>query len=420
MNRYFRLLEGYHPPSRIVDHLGVQLDFAGQLTLVGEDEPSVQRLTQQYANDHLKWSNLLLERMMERAETDFYRGLARVIATSVYVIQRESVKPMTRRIYLMSVSFFLVCFGAQSSMAQDESPAASRSFEFHYGAMIEDAPVGVEVKVWIPIAESNNEQDVELKRLSVPGPIAFHRDATYQNRLAFFQYKASTEPVSFFVDYNVDRRESGLNSAARELTATERELFLRPNSLVPISGTPLRLLDKKTISSEPLAAGKFLYSLVEQHMNYDKSQPGYGKGDVVWACDSRTGNCTDFHSVFISLARSRSIPARFEIGFPIGPGDRDVVRGYHCWAWFYAEGSGWLPVDISEADKQPELKEYYFGHLSPDRVAFSTGRDIELIPESHANSLNYFVYPHVEVDGEVWPQEKIKLDFSYQNLDAQN
>ncbi len=330
------------------------------------------------------------------------------------------MNPMMSKICLTAALFFPVLLGIQneSAKAQEKTATQLRAFDFHYGATIEDVPEGVEVKVWIPIAESSQQQAVEIRRISAPGPIAFHRDATYGNRLAFFRYEASPEPLSFSVDYDVDRREAVLNGAERVLSASERELFLRPNSLVPISGAPLRLLDKKAISSDSLAAGKSLYSLVEQHMQYDKSKPGYGKGDAVWACDSRTGNCTDFHSLFISLARSQAIPAKFEIGFPIGQADQDVVKGYHCWAWFYVEGRGWLPVDISEADKQPELKEYYFGHLSPDRVAFSTGRDVELVPESQAGPLNFFIYPHVEVDGEVWPQEKLKLDFSYQNRDT--
>ena len=151
-------------------------------------------------------------------------------------------------------------------------------------------------------------------------------------------------------------------------------------------------------------------------MKYDKSQPGYGNGDAVWACDSKTGNCTDFHSLFISLARSSSIPARFEIGFPL-PNDKTAgtIGGYHCWAWFHADGKGWTPVDISEADKHPELKDYYFGKLSADRVSFSIGRDIVLVPKSDAKPLNYFVYPHVEVDGKPWPKEKIKMSFSFKD-----
>ena len=54
-------------------------------------------------------------------------------------------------------------------------------------------------------------------------------------------------------------------------------------------------------------------------MKYSKEGKGWGQGDSVWACDSKFGNCTDFHSLFISLARGNKIPAKFEMGFPIPP-----------------------------------------------------------------------------------------------------
>jgi len=52
-------------------------------------------------------------------------------------------------------------------------------------------------------------------------------------------------------------------------------------------------------------------------MRYDKSGIGWGRGDAVYACDAKTGNCSDFHSYFIALARSIGIPARFAIGATI-------------------------------------------------------------------------------------------------------
>ena len=61
------------------------------------------------------------------------------------------------------------------------------------------------------------------------------------------------------------------------------------------------------------------------------------------------------------------------------------------------------------------MKEYYFGNLTENRVTFTTGRDIDLVPQQSAPSLNYFVYPHIEVAGKLWPREKIKLKFTYQD-----
>ena len=122
-----------------------------------------------------------------------------------------------------------------------------------------------------------------------------------------------------------------------------------------------------------------IYEYVVGVMSYDKSGKGWGRGDALYACDVRRGNCTDFHSLFMALARSRGIPARFTIGFPIGKPKFGQVPGYHCWAEFYA-GSEWVPIDASEAWKNPARHDYYFGHLDAARVAFTMGRDLELTP----------------------------------------
>ena len=91
------------------------------------------------------------------------------------------------------------------------------------------------------------------------------------------------------------------------------------------------------------------------------------------------------------------------------------MGGYHCWAKFHTEDRGWVPVDISEADKDPSKKDYFFGKLNENRIMFTTGRDIDLSPKQDGKPLNYFVYPYVEVDGKPYPKEKIKLAFRYKD-----
>jgi hypothetical protein len=100
-----------------------------------------------------------------------------------------------------------------------------------------------------------------------------------------------------------------------------------------------------------------------------KTGEGWGHGHTLWACDSRHGNCTDFHSVFISMARAEKIPARFQIGFPL-PADKHSaeIPGYHRWAEFYLDSTGWVPIDISEAWKHPEKHDYFFGAHDVNRV----------------------------------------------------
>ena len=321
-----------------------------------------------------------------------------------------------------------VCLAAWASpglarSVTEEAPAEAapsgeqRRTAFRYAGAIRDLPPNSRVRVWLPVASDSNHQTIDSLDWDIAADSGLGKESRYGNWMLYFELQPAEQmDFPFEVNYVVTRRELRSLDQPRpaELSNRSRARFLKPNRLVPIAGAPVELLEGMELPEEPLDLGRALYNRVEQHMTYGKSQPGYGQGDVAWACESRTGNCTDFHSLFISLARSQGLPARFEIGFPL-PADKTTgkVGGYHCWCSFFVPRYGWVPVDISEADKHPEMKPYYFGNLTPHRITFSTGRDLELEPAQQGPPLNYFVYPYVEVDGQSWPAEKIDLKFEF-------
>ena len=90
------------------------------------------------------------------------------------------------------------------------------------------------------------------------------------------------------------------------------------------------------------------------------------------------------------------------------------IAGYHCWAEFYANGIGWIPIDASEAAKNPSMREYFFGAHDENRVEFSRGRDLELAPRQAADPLNYFVYPYAETDGK--PVDDLDRTFTWKDF----
>lgn len=293
-----------------------------------------------------------------------------------------------------------------------------RTFRLDYGATLTGLPIGANVRVWLPLPTTNDHQEVRPLSGTLPAEPTITQDATYGNKILYFETTGpASREITFSAPFQVERREvHGLNQghSKAELSAEERALFLTAHQKVPLTGKPTTLLEMLRLPSDPLELARVLYHRVDDHVRYDKSKPGYGNGDVLWVCDSRFGNCTDFHSLFISLARSQAMPARFEIGFPLSPErGRGSISGYHCWAFFFIDGRGWTPVDISEADKHPKMKDYYFGNLTENRVTFSVGRDITLVPKQDAGPLNFFVYPYVEVDGKPLPKAQIQLNVSY-------
>ena len=61
-------------------------------------------------------------------------------------------------------------------------------------------------------------------------------------------------------------------------------------------------------------------------------------------------------------------------------------------------------------------KDYFFGNLTEDRITFSTGRDVNLVPKQAGKPLNFFIYPYAEVMGKEVPQEKIVKKFAFEDL----
>jgi len=297
-----------------------------------------------------------------------------------------------------------------------------RHFNFHYAFTVKNVSPGERVRVWIPLAHSDAFQNVKVASKGGDLPLKQVHQPEYGNEVLYAETsKADKGEYKFSVDYDVVRREHVVLVNGRPVTHAPSvkmprvalARFLEPDRLVPVTGLPAQLAAQETRgATTQLEKAKDIYEYVFRTMKYDKSGTGWGRGDTLWACDSKHGNCTDFHSVFISMARAEKIPARFQIGFPI-PADKHSaeIPGYHCWAEFYLDSAGWVPVDISEAWKHPEKHDYFFGAHDVNRVQFTEGRDLKLAPPQEGPPLNYFVYPYVEIGGKEYPNVSIAFSF---------
>jgi len=304
---------------------------------------------------------------------------------------------------------------------------SDRTFTFRYTARIAAPPAGQPLDLFLPLPPQNEAQ--EIVALKVEGPIK-GLEATeprFGNRYWHGHLDSSDgTPIEMAVVATVKRKtvkgplgEPGPD----EYTAEEKarlQKFLAPDEKVPLKGGPIDKIDAELTAklgakaADPAVAARAIYDYVVDHMEYKKVGTGWGNGDTFWACSAKYGNCTDFHALFLSLARRRGIPARFEMGFPLPLEMKDgKIPGYHCWVEFWLPGRGWVPVDASEAWKHPEQRELLFGGQPPDRVQLSEGRDLNL-SGMHGPPLNYFIYPHLEVAGE--PSKLVAWELTFHEL----
>ena len=265
-------------------------------------------------------------------------------------------------------------------------------FEFRYEVTL--PKMKESAQLWLPVAQTDRFQTIELLAVNAPVEHKKIEEKKYGNRILYMEFapKHSGEKVELV--YNVERQEK--NPYEEDSSPAQ---YLDPSLLMPV-GDRFQILADSIIGNNykdgTIMQARALYDYVTDNVKYIKAGK-YGTGDAVYACDAKSGNCTEFHSLFISLARSAGIPSRFAVGASI-PSERDEggIDGYHCWAEFYAEGK-WWPVDISEANKYSALATYYFGRHPANRIEFSRGRDLIIEPGPKSGPINFLAYPVMEI-----------------------
>jgi transglutaminase-like putative cysteine protease len=306
-----------------------------------------------------------------------------------------------------------------------------------------------DVRIWFPLPRPGAEQDVADLKIDAPAGWRETKDAL-GNRYVFAQVQAPQGKVAVATAFTVTRREYNADvdpKKTRPLTDTERQqhaAHLRADKHVVIDDE-IRALAAQIVGNEdnPVRVARKLYDWTLANVEYWVKDPSKWKaspvGSTEYCLKNRTGNCTDFHSLWTSLARASGLPTRMEYGSLFKPAldgaDRDA--SYHCWPEFWAPNLGWIPHDVAIADifvapialnadntekvtlttasgysgPSPQWVDYYFGNLDARRVTWSMGRDLMLEPPQQAGPVNAVAKGYVEIDGKEFATFERKMTF---------
>jgi transglutaminase-like putative cysteine protease len=259
---------------------------------------------------------------------------------------------------------------------------------------------GSPISLWLPVPQSDEHQEIADLRFSGSDSHTIQGGRDH-NRYFFTQASAGQTVAMEFQVIRSERRAELQPAPVRPIRPT---CCLGSDRLVPLDRR-IRSWAEDVVRSArartDMEKARAIYEHVIDTVKYDKSGHGWGKGDIYYACDTRRGNCSDFHAIFIGYTRAVGIPAKFVVGLPF-PRERGAgeIAGYHCWAEFFAKDIGWVPIDASEAAKDPSRRKYFFGALDENRVALTQGRDLILTPRQAGAPLNFLVYPYAELGGQ--------------------
>src|SRR5260370_7750842 len=138
---------------------------------------------------------------------------------------------MLRKVALLSV---IACWTLGASAQQ------TRHFTFHYEFTVRNIAPGVPVRVWIPLARSDEFQIVRVISTSGDLPLKKTQEKEYGNWMLYASTAKATRPeYKFSADYDVVRREHLSAQATVKpvaLPPRERHRFFKPTILLPITG----------------------------------------------------------------------------------------------------------------------------------------------------------------------------------------
>jgi transglutaminase-like putative cysteine protease len=330
------------------------------------------------------------------------------------------------------IPFFLlvlVLFVPRQSPAM-EAPAQERRGTVTIAVTLNAPAEARHVRLWIPYPASDADQDITDAAVSGNYAAAsVFRDGASGASTLHAEWREPAGERTLTLSFRVVRKEAVRKDFPREEPSFPKEElrpFLGPTRLGPTDGAVKELADEITAGKETiLEKARAVYGWAVENMRRDPGVKGCGIGDVRALLASPDGKCADISSVFVALARAAGVPAReiFGIRLPAGP-EGEMTRSQHCWTEFFLPGTGWVPADPADVRKAilekglspgeaAPYRDYFFGAVDADRIAFGTGRDVVLRPPQAAGPLNYFMYPYAEADGKPLGEDLFGFDLGY-------
>src|SRR5262249_27022345 len=150
--------------------------------------------------------------------------------------------------------------------APAQAAPASRTFEFTYAVTITDVPAGKTARVWVPLATSNDDQEVTIVSKTMPPGGKVGKDKLYGNPMEYVEATAGPDGrVPLEVIYRVTRKEvrvDDLKEKPENPALLERSL--QPDRLGPLEGKHLDLIKDRNLPDDSLAAARVLYDVVDE------------------------------------------------------------------------------------------------------------------------------------------------------------
>ncbi len=290
--------------------------------------------------------------------------------------------------------------------ARDGSTPYVLSKRFRVRMAIRVPPGSVEpaakVSAWLPVPRRFPHQ-TEFELLGTrPGSGRLAPDESPIRSVYLESAAAADGSAEFEVEYTYRAhgvsfdlsRTNARGSTAGAVSAEFEKATLAPSPHVEFTDGMRRLADEVGAGVlDPVARARRYYEWISANVRYSYAPEYSTIPNLGEACrTSGRGDCGQAAFLLMTMCRISGIPARWQSGWAIFPGDETI----HDWCELYFEPWGWVPVDpymgmyatqyataLSPAQRE-ELRDFYFGGLTQYRMAANSDHEQNLWPPKYS------------------------------------
>lgn len=266
-----------------------------------------------------------------------------------------------------------------------------QDFEVEYAVTLKPnaVPDGEIVHCWLPWPKENHPRQVHLKLLkSQPKTYTIApTNKTGQRSIYTTQKAIKDKPLVFSIKFSYTSYAQYFNpdsivckpylkNSALYKKYTREQLphiaFSSPVTQIADSITknldnPLEIVQKihQFIANNYIWSGALEYSIIPCIPEY--------------VISNKKGDCGMQTFLFMSMARYKGIPVRWQSGWMLHPGHENL----HDWCEVYYEGTGWVPLDMSfqyNVSKDKRVASYYVTGIDAYRMIVNDEVGDTLIP----------------------------------------
>ena len=246
-------------------------------------------------------------------------------------------------------------------------------------------PAGETYRMWMPFPFENLRQrniKLESSNLPVTHSMGSKHHTVYAEAKAV---KGQPTHFEYTFSYDVAERHISQQDLLALVEPYKHDAFYKKytSSELPhivITGEMQSLAGSIVGEEEnPVLAASLIYHWIAQRFPWAGAREYSTLSNIPeYVLAHGHGDCGQVSLLYITLCRAAGIPARWESGYMLHPGEEN----YHDWGEIYFEGVGWVPTDMSfgRSTEGTALHDYYATGIDLYRLATNEGIGDQLSP----------------------------------------